>query len=401
VGVVVKKFGGTLLEDTRKIDRVARVVAQAKETGEEIVCVVSAMGDTTNRLFSLAREISSNPPIRELDMLLTAGERISISLLSMAINSLGYEAISFTGSQSGIITDDRHTRAKILRMTPYRIREELARGRVVVVAGFQGVSEGKEITTLGRGGSDITAVALSKSLDCSECQLYKEVGGIYSVDPKLVARAKKMETISYGEMLELAALGADVVHPRAIEIAERDGIRLHIRSLNGEVGTMIEAGNPMIEKAKVRGIAVDEKIAMLTLTGVPRSSGLLEQAVSVLAQSGVPVKLFFHGAGTEACNLCFILREDDCDLAVSLMEGIEGLKIDQMICEREAAQVSLIGSGICTDEKILSGIFSTVTAEGVHIDAVYTSEARVSLVVKREKVILVVDLLAKEFDLIS
>jgi aspartate kinase len=317
----------------------------------------------------------------------------------MAINSLGHEAISFTGSQSGIITDDRHTRAKILRMTPYRIKEELARGRVVVVAGFQGVSEGKEITTLGRGGSDITAVALSNPLDCGECQLYKEVGGVYCVDPKLVARAKKMKKISYGEMLEFAALGADVVHPRAIEIAERDGIRLHVRSLNGEVGTVIEAGNPLIEKARVRGIAVDERIAMLTLAGVVRSSDLLEQAVSVLAQNGVPVKLFFHGAGTEICNLCFILGEDDCDLALSLIEGIPDLKIPQIICEREVAQVSLVGFGICNDEKILSEIFSAVARESIHVDAVYTSEARISLIIRREKTRAAVDLLARKFDL--
>lgn len=399
MGVVVKKFGGKLLENTEKIGKVAQTVVEAKRSGEDIVCVVSAMGDTTNQLFNLAREITPNPPIRELDMLLTAGERISISLLSMAINSLGCEAISFTGSQSGIITDDHHTRAKILRVTPYRIKEELKKGKIVVVAGFQGVSESKEITTLGRGGSDITAVALSRSLDANECELYKEVGGIYSVDPEIVPNSKKISRISYLEMLELAALGSAIVHPRAVEIAERNKILIRVRSLNGEVGTVIEE-QPSIEKPFIKGIAVDDRIVMLTLVGVSRSSDFLEQIISILAEHNIPVKFFFHGVGEEVCDLSFIISEEDCDFAISLIEKISNqLKIKQIICRKDAGQVSIIGSGICSDSRTLSNIFSILARRGIHIDAVYTSEARIALVMKREKTRLTVNALAENFGL--
>lgn len=397
--VVVKKFGGKLLENTEKIGQVARTVVEAKRSGEDIVCVVSAMGDTTNELFHLAREIAPNPPIRELDMLLTAGERISISLLSMAINSLGCEAISFTGSQSGIITDHHHTRARILRMTPYRIKEELKKGKIVVVAGFQGVSESKEITTLGRGGSDITAVALSKSLGSSECELYKEVGGIYSVDPKLVSNAKKIGSISYTEMLELAALGSGIVHPRAVEMAERSKILLRVRSLNGEVGTVIEE-QPSIEKPSIKGIAVDERIVMLTLVGVTKSSDFLEQIISILGEHDIPVRFFFHGVGEAFCDLSFIIEEEDCDFALSVIQNIaRRLKMKQIACSKDVAQVSIIGSGIGSDGRILSNVFSTLAKKAVHIDAVYTSETRIGLVVKRGKTHLTVKSLAERFEL--
>jgi len=399
MGVVVKKFGGRLLENTEKIGQVARTVVEAKRSGEAIVCVVSAMGDTTNQLFNLAREITLDPPIRELDMLLTAGERISISLLSMAINSLGYEAISFTGSQSGIITDHHHTRARILRMTPYRIKEALKKGKIVVVAGFQGVSEGKEITTLGRGGSDITAVALSKSLASSECELYKEVGGIYSVDPKIVANAKKIPAISYTEMLELAALGSAVVHPRAVEIAERSKILLRVRSLNGEVGTVIEE-QPSIERASIKGIALDNRIVMITLVGVTKLSDSLEQMISVIGEHSIPVRFFFHGVGEKVCDLSFIIEEQDCDVTLSLIQNVDKrLKIKQIICCKDVGQVSLVGSGIGSDGRTLSSVFSTLAKKGIHIDAVHTSETRITLVVKRAKTELAVKSLAERFEL--
>jgi aspartate kinase len=399
VAVVVKKFGGRLLENTDKIGQVARTVAEAKQSGEDIVCVVSAMGDTTNELFSLAREITSDPPIRELDMLLTAGERISISLLSMAINSLGCEAISFTGSQSGIITDHHHTRARILRMTPYRIKEELRKGKIVVVAGFQGVSESKEITTLGRGGSDITAVALSKSLGSSECELYKEVGGIYSVDPKIVGNARKIRAISYTEMLELAALGSTVVHPRAVEIAERSKILLRVRSINGEVGTVIEE-QPSIEKPSIKGIAVDNRIVMIAVVGVARSSDSLEQMISVIGEHSIPVRFFFHGVGEKVCDLSFIIEEQDCDVALSLIRDVDKrLEIRQITCCKDVGQVSLVGSGIGSDGRTISRVFSTLAKKGIHIDAVHTSETRITLVVKRVKTELAVKSLAREFEL--
>ncbi|KPJ50052.1 hypothetical protein AMJ40_04110 [candidate division TA06 bacterium DG_26] len=399
VRVVVKKFGGKLLQNTERIKQVAETVVQDKRSGQEIVCVVSAMGDTTNQLFNLARQITPTPPIRELDMLLTAGERISISLLSMAIHSLGFDAISFTGSQSGIITDPHHTRARIVRVTPVRIRDELAKGKIVVVAGFQGVSENREITTLGRGGSDITAVALSKSLGSNECELYKEVGGIYSVDPHLVHDSKKIERISYTEMVELAALGAGVVHPRAVEIAERNKIVIRVRSLNGEVGTVIEE-QQAIEKPSVKGMAVDEKIAMVTLLGVSRTSGFLEQIISILAEHNIPVRFFFHGAGDEACDLSFIISEDDCDCALSLIENLsKRLTIKQIICRKDVGQLSVIGSGIGSDSHILSTVFSVLSKDHVHIDAVYTSEVRIALVMKREQTDLAVRSLATTFGL--
>jgi aspartate kinase len=401
VAVVVKKFGGKLLQNTERIGRIARMLVDAKKNGEDIVCVVSAMGDTTNNLLSLAREITPNPPIRELDMLLTAGERISIALLSMAVNSSGCEAISFTGSQSGIITDHHHTRARILKMTPYRIKEELKKGKIVVVAGFQGVSEAKEITTLGRGGSDITAVALSRCLGSSECELYKEVGGVYSVDPELVSNSRKIDTISYVEMFELAALGSGVVHPRAVEIAERYKILLRVRSLNGEVGTVIEE-QPLIEETSVKGIAVDNRIVMLTLVGVSKSSGSVEQIVSILAEHSIPVRFFFHGVGERTCDLSFIIGEENCDSALSLINTFaEQLRFERTICSRDVGQVSVVGGGICSDGRVLSEIFSALAEEDTHIDAVYTSEARIALVIKREKIDTTVKSLAQKFGLVE
>jgi len=385
VSLVVQKYGGTSLSTPAKIRRVARSILERKAAGDSVVVVVSAMGNETDRLYDMANRVSKVPPIRELDMLLTAGERISMALLAMAVEDLGGEAISFTGSQVGIITDSRHTNAKILEIKGDRIVEGLRQDKIVIVAGFQGVSREKEVTTLGRGGSDTTAVAIAASLGAEQCEILTDVNGVFAADPALVAGAKLIRQISYEEMIELSSLGAGVVHPRAVEIAARTNLKLVVGSSTSKVyGTIIQEGSGM-EKPLVRAVTSDVNIGLLTMIDVPRSPGSLSQIVTTLTDRGVSLKFFFHGAGREKCDLSFIVSDKDMKKSDEILSAISRRLGAKGLARRDdVASVSVVGPGVGSSSDILRVLFDGLEKEGAHIEAVSTSELKVTCVIGQE-----------------
>jgi len=400
MGIFVQKYGGSSLATPELIKAVAQRIVERKRRGDKLVIVVSAMGDTTDELISLAQRITSNPPKRELDMLLTVGERISASLLSMAINSLGEEAISFTGSQTGIITDERHTEARILEVRPERVKEELARGKIVIVAGFQGVSTEREITTLGRGGSDTTAVALALALGTKDCEIYTDVDGVFTADPRIVPEAHKLDEILYEEMLELSSMGAGVLHPRSVEMAAKNDIVLHVcSSFNQKKGTIVKRGT--VEKPVLRGITFDKQIAMLALKDVPRSPESLSQIVTQMAEEGIHVKLFCHGAAREeTVDLIFIVEETDFEGALKILrKASRNLGAKRLLTGMDVGSVSIVGLGIGRDTEILAKMFKILAGLRLHIQAVSTSESKITCVIKKKAVEEAVRTLHREFGL--
>jgi aspartate kinase len=393
--VLVQKYGGTSLATPSRIRRVARRIVEAKRAGNRVVVVVSAMGDTTDELIALARSVHRNPPRRELDMLLTTGERISAALLSMALQGLGEKAISFTGSQSGIITDTRHTKARILEIRPHRVLDELRRGKVVIIAGFQGVSTDKEITSLGRGGSDTTAVALASALGAEACEIYTDVEGVYSADPRVVSRARKIRRIPSDEMLELSSLGSQVLHPRSVELATKNRVKVRVRSsLIRRAGTdLVPPRVAEMEKAVVRGITWDKKIVFFTVAGVPRSPRSLSQIVTTLAERGICVKLFFHGLtrGQRAhfsrgrVDLCFVISEDDAPAALPLFRRAVGRWGATRVSDRrDVSSVSVVGTGVGSDPDILARTLHVLAGLGTHVEIVATSETRLTCLISQE-----------------
>lgn len=399
--IVVQKYGGSSLATPKSVLSAARRVSRERENGNGVVVVVSAMGDTTADLLSLARKVVKHPPERELDMLLSAGERISMALLSMAIQSLGWEAISFTGSQVGILTDGEHTRAKILEIKGDRLKEELSRGKVVIVAGFQGVSKEKEVTTLGRGGSDTTAVALAAALGVRKCDIFTDVEGVYSADPRVVPGAKKLERISYDEMLELSSLGAEVLHPRAVEIAYRKGIVLEVRSSFSERGgTLVEELRGM-EEVEVRAVTYDKQISLLSILSVPRKPGSLSQIVTTLAEGGVGVKFFSHGVGRgEEVDLTVIVAEKNYEKTLGILKDLcSKLGAKEVFSRRDVGSVSLIGAGVGGSPETFAKLFNILASSGIHVEAVSTSEMMVSCVMGEGEVERAVSQLTRQFGL--
>jgi len=359
---------------------VARRIAAASDAGHPMVVVVSAMGDTTDELLQLAHRITPAPPARELDMLLTAGERISMALLSIALQSLGYPAISFTGSQSGIITDERHSDAKILDVRGERIRAALETGRIVIVAGFQGVSSGREITTLGRGGSDTTAVALAAALGAERCEIYTDVDGVYSADPRAVPPATQIERIDYDEMLELAARGARVLHPRSVEVARHFGVRVHVRSsFTQNPGTVVEAMD-RIESDVVRGIACDEDVATLVVAGLPAHGGVA-QVVTALGTAGIRTPLVVQPTAGE--EVVLVLQAGDADHAeVVLRPVLESLGA-KLRLGRDVAMLSVVGHAIHSHPGTVGRILTALASADVPVQLVSSSAISVSCVVPR------------------
>lgn len=379
--ICVQKYGGSSLGTPELIKRVARQVISQRRKGKDMVVVVSAMRDTTDELLRLAHQVAEDPPRRETDMLLTVGERISMSLLSMAINSLGTEAISFTGSQCGIITDSHHTNARIKDVRPFRIEEELAKGKVVIVAGFQGVSEEKEITTLGRGGSDTTAVALAYTLRAKECEILTDVEGVFTADPRVVPQARRLPHLSYGEMLELASFGGKVLHPRSVELAQRFEIPLVVKSsFSLKLGTVIKERGK-VEEICVRAVAYRKGIVVVLLKPPPGKAKGVSRIFRRLSDGGINVDLIVKGA-REGGEISLSLQKEQLPLAKRILEGLKGEGVLEGIAVFDGlASVSIIGSGIGESPGIATEMFSTLEAEGIPVSFVSSSQLSITCMV--------------------
>jgi aspartate kinase len=410
VGLIVQKYGGSSVSDADRIKAVAGRIVAACEQGASVVVVVSAMGDTTDDLIDLAEQVSKNPPVREVDMLLTAGERISMALLAMAIAERGHEARSFTGSQAGMITDDVHGRARIIDVTPGRIRQALDSGAVAIVAGFQGVSQTtKDVTTLGRGGSDTTAVALAAALGADVCEIYTDVDGVFTADPRVVATARRLRTARYDEMLELAANGAKVLHLRCVEYARRYDMPIHVRSsYSTRPGTWVNGtgqlpGEDEMEQPIIAGVAHDRSEAKITILEVPDEVGAAARVFHAVAGAGVNVDMIVQNAsahGTRTTDISFTLPHADADAAMLALRGIQaeagfsGLQLNA-----EIGKVSLVGAGMRTHPGISATLFGALAQAGVNIDMISTSEIRISVVVAADDVDTAIRAVHSAFDL--
>ncbi|MEU8299148.1 aspartate kinase [Micromonospora sp. NPDC048909] len=388
MALVVQKYGGSSVANAERIKRVAERIVAARKAGDDVVVVVSAMGDTTDELLDLANQVSPLPPGRELDMLLTAGERISMALLAMAIHNLGYEARSFTGSQAGVITTSVHGRARIIDVTPGRLKGALDEGSVVIVAGFQGVSQDtKDVTTLGRGGSDTTAVALAAALHADVCEIYTDVDGIFSADPRIVPNARHIKQITYEEMLELAACGAKVLHLRSVEYARRAGLPIHVRSsYSTNTGTMVTGSmeDLPVEQALITGVAHDRSEAKITIVGVPDEPGAAASIFDTVAGAEINIDMIVQNVSTEGTgrtDISFTLPKTDGPTAMAALSKIqESVKFKGLLYDDHVGKVSLIGAGMRSHPGVAAGFFAALGAAGVNIEMISTSEIRVSVV---------------------
>ncbi|MDA8366146.1 MAG: aspartate kinase [Actinomycetota bacterium] len=400
--LVVQKFGGTSVADAERIQAVADHVARTRRAGSDVVVVVSAMGKTTDELVRLAGEVSSTQPPRELDVLLSSGERISMSLLCMALADLGVEGVSFTGSQAGIVTDTEHTRAKILEVRGDRLREVLARGGVPVVAGFQGVSTARDITTLGRGGSDTTAVALAAALGADECEIYTDVTGVFSADPRVVPEAHRLARVSFEEMLEVAATGGRVLALRSVEFARNHHVPLHVRSsFTWEPGTRVDEEDPAMEQAVVTAVTHDTSEAKVTVAGVPDRPGLAALLFRALADRGVNVDMIVQNTSAHGTtDISFTVPSGDLPTSTEVAESLVGeLGAAGVSSDAGVARVSLVGAGMKTHPGVTALMFETLAGAGINIEMISTSSIRISCMVRAERVDEAVRLLHAAFGL--
>ena len=387
MALLVQKYGGTSVGTPDRIHSVADRIVRSRRAGTDLVIVVSAMGDTTDDLLDLANRVSDRSHPRELDMLLTAGERISMALLAMAVSDRGLEAVSFTGSQSGIVTDTSHTRAKIIEVKADRIREELKRGRVVIVAGFQGVSRDREVTTLGRGGSDTTAVALAAALGAQECEIYTDVEGVYTADPRVVPDARKLAELSYDEMLELASLGAKVLHNRSVEIARRFRVPVHVRSSFGETeGSRIRKGDSM-EQVVIRGIAHDPDVAKIALLGVPDRPGVAAEIFREIGGQGVNVRMIVQASGSSGKNdVTFAVGSHEVRSVLPIVESVrQRLGARAFVYDPDVAILSVVGEGLATSPGTAGEVFSALAEAGVNIEIISTSSITITCIVRKSE----------------
>ncbi|CAN5492249.1 aspartate kinase [soil metagenome] len=410
MGIVVQKYGGSSVADPDSIKRVARRIVQAKKDGHDVVVAVSAMGDMTDELFDKAYAVSPQPPARELDMLLTAGERISMALVAMAISDLGFSARSFTGSQAGVITDSVHGKAKIIDVTPGRIQEAIAAGHIVIVAGFQGVSQDtKEITTLGRGGTDTTAVALAAALKADVCEIYTDVDGVFTADPRIVPAARKLATVTYEEMLELAACGSKILHLRCVEYARRYDIPIHVRSsFNQHEGTVVTGSienhqeSPM-EQAIIAGVAHDVSEAKITVVGVPDKVGEAARIFTALAEAQINLDMIVQNVSAAATNLTdisFTLPRTDGQTAMAALAGLQStIGFDSLLYDDKIGKVSLIGAGMRSHPGVTAKFFASIADAGVNLGMISTSEIRISVIVDEADVKAAVRATHTAFDL--
>ena len=402
VGLIVQKYGGTSVGSTEKIQRVASRVIEEKVKGNDVIVVVSAMGKSTDQLVELAKDLSTHPNRRELDMLLTTGEQVTISLLAIALTEKGYPAISMTGWQAGIKTEPVHGNARIIDIDATKVQKELNQGKIVVVAGFQGITEDGAISTLGRGGSDTTAVALAAAHNAEKCEIYTDVTGVFTTDPRYVKNARKLLSISYDEMLELAHLGAGVLHPRAVEFAKNYQIPLEVRSSSEkEAGTMIEEEASMEENLVVRGIAFEDNITRVTVLGLPNSITALPIIFSALAKNHINVDIIIQNVlEDQSGNLSFSIKKEDMEDTIKVLESCkEQLKYERIESETGLAKVSIVGSGMISNPGVAAEMFEVLAANGIGIKMVSTSEIKVSTVIEQVKMIKAVEVLHDAFQL--
>lgn len=394
MALIVQKFGGSSVAGAASIKRVAKRIVETKKAGNQVVVAVSAMGDTTDDLLDLAHQVTPIPDPRELDMLLTTGERTSMALLAMAIKSMGHDARSFTGSQAGMITDNQHGQARIVDVTPVRVREALEEGAVAIVAGFQGFNrDSRDITTLGRGGSDTTAVALAAALGADVCEIYTDVDGVFTADPRVVKRARKIDRISSEEMLELAANGTKVLYIRAVEYARRHGVRLHVRSsFNNNEGTIVfregEEGEGNVEEPIIAGVAADLTQAKIVVSGVPDRPGKAARIFTLVASTGSNIDMIVQNvsaAATGRTDISFTLPKSDASRVLQTLRsaqdeiGFESLQHDDQI-----GKISLVGAGMRTNAGVSAQLFTALSDAGINIDMISTSEIRISIVTRAD-----------------
>lgn len=407
MGIVVQKYGGSSVADAAGIKRVAQRIVNTRKAGNDVVVVVSAMGDTTDELRDLAEQVTPLPPPRELDMLLTAGERISMALVAMAIAQLGHKARSFTGSQAGVITDSAHGKAKIIDITPGRIEAAIADGAIAIVAGFQGVSQDtKDVTTLGRGASDTTAVALAAALGADVCEIYSDVDGVFTADPRIVKTARKLDRVSTEEMLEMAASGAKILHLRCVEYARRYNMPIHVRSsFSTKEGTWIlpETEDSAMEQAIIAGVAHDRSEAKITVVGVPDKVGEAARIFEALANAEVNIDMVVQNvsaAATARTDISFTLPREDGQSAMSALAGLQAeVGYDKLLYDDQIGKISLIGAGMRSHPGITAKFFAALASAGVNIEMISTSEIRISVIVDESQVDTAVQATHTAFDL--
>jgi aspartate kinase len=402
MALIVQKYGGTSVGDAGRIKKVAERIVGAARDGHQVCVVVSAMGHGTDELLSLAAQVSDEPNPRELDMLLTAGERISMALLSIVISDLGFEAISLTGSQAGIVTDTSHGKARILEVKGDRVRQALAANKIAIVAGFQGVSTAFDVTTLGRGGSDTTAVALAAALGADRCEIYTDVDGVYTADPRIVPSARKLHAVSYEEMLEMAASGAGVLMLRAVEYARNHGVVLHVRSSFGyEGGTWIKEEDERMERAIISGVAHDTSEAKVVIQNVPDTPGIAARVFRPLADEGVNIDMIVQNVSSDGrTDISFTMPKEDLRRARDLIDEIsQSVGAEGVLTDPDIAKVSLVGAGMKTHPGVAADMFDALSDAGINIEIISTSSIRVSCVVRAFEVEKAVKAIHDKFEL--
>lgn len=385
-GIIVQKYGGTSVTDIGRIESVAKRVANTRRAGYEVVVIVSALGHTTDKLIDLALKITTNPPDRELDMLLSTGEQMSSALLAMAIHKLGLDAISFTGAQVGIITDGSFTKARIIDINARRIEEELKKGRIVIVAGFQGMSVNQDITTLGRGGSNLTAVALAKVLNAKMCEMYTDVEGVFTADPRIVKNARKIDKLSYEEMFELASLGAQVLQPRSIEFAMKFGVPIHVRSsFSNKEGTIISKEVKAMEHIVVSGVALNKDEAKVTICDVPDKPGIAAKIFKDIAKENINVDMIIQNVSrTGATDVSFTVMGSELNKAIKASKDVaEAIGAGDVTVDKDIAKVSIVGIGMKSHSGVAANMFEALAEKSINIEMISTSEIKISCIVKK------------------
>lgn len=392
MALIVKKFGGSSVATPDKMRAVVRRVLQGMQEDDKVVLVVSAMGDTTDELVSLARQVTSKPYGREMDMLLSTGEQISIALMAMAFKEAGHKAVSFTGAQAGIVTSNAFNKGRILEINADRVTEALDEGNIVIVAGFQGMTDDGDITTLGRGGSDTTAVAVAGAVNADACEIYTDVDGIYTSDPRVVPNARKMEEITYGEMLEMAKLGAGVMQPRAVEMGSRFNVPIHVRSTFSEaVGTMIQEDYSMeVKQYLIRGVAEDKNVAKVTILGVPNKPGHAYRIFSGLADRNIDVDMIVQSvryANEGVTDITFTVSRDDAALVRDVLTAMQGdMNIEDVLIDQNMGKVSVVGAGMAGHPGIAASMFGLMADNGINIEIISTSEISITCLIAEEHV---------------